>query len=200
MDYHSSLTVLIAGDALGDVSALNTLLELDGHIVVGHVSSWNQVVTAVQQQQPDLVLLDVNAIDLDGIDPRQIKALEGICPIVFLGASPLHALPSDKLERSVYLCKPVGQQELEQAIDGILFRSLETPNRSSVPGLAGEMLRLRWSIRRAVAYVARRNRCSQAEAMERIHQEARAKRARLADVASAMAHGEAIPYCHDAPV
>jgi AmiR/NasT family two-component response regulator len=55
-------------------------------------------------------------------------------------------------------------------------------------------------LRRAARYLAAQYHCSVSEASEWIHQEARAKKASLGEVAEAFLSGRTVTYHHDAPV
>jgi DNA-binding response OmpR family regulator len=73
--------IMLIEDDSTMLSLLETLLEFEGYAVVGVNPSieLDEVLGAVQQEMPDLLLLDVNLRKLDGIDIlRALRRTEGL--------------------------------------------------------------------------------------------------------------------------
>jgi DNA-binding NarL/FixJ family response regulator len=62
------LTVLIVDDHASFRASARRLLEAEGLDVVGEAADGQTAITAAQQLQPDVVLLDVQLPDLDGFE------------------------------------------------------------------------------------------------------------------------------------
>jgi DNA-binding LytR/AlgR family response regulator len=71
-------------------------------------------VDLIEQEQPDLVLLDIQMPGLDGFGV--IEALEEPPPIVFVTAYDEYAIHAFEINALDYLLKPFSRERLEQAI------------------------------------------------------------------------------------
>lgn len=81
--------ILIADDDEGILDAIKTMCEVLGH-EVAIVANGNQVVEAVKQQQPDILLLDIWMSGFDGREIcQQLKTDEATrkIPILMISAS-----------------------------------------------------------------------------------------------------------------
>jgi PAS domain S-box-containing protein len=116
------LNILVADDNLVNLRLARRLLEKQGHFAVA-VGSGREALLALQQQNFDLVLMDVQMPDLDGFETtKAIRAQEQISrkhlPIVAMTA---HAMSGDR-ERCLaagmdsYVTKPVDAMKLFTAI------------------------------------------------------------------------------------
>jgi DNA-binding NarL/FixJ family response regulator len=76
-------TVLIVDDHAGFRGRAREMLESEGFRVVGEAPDAASAITAAQQLQPDIVLLDVRLPDLDGFEAsKRIAAVNGAPAIV----------------------------------------------------------------------------------------------------------------------
>jgi two-component system response regulator AlgR len=72
----------------------------------------------VQFYQPDVVLLDIQMPEMDGLTCAQyLRQMEPSPAIVFCTAYDQHALDAFKSHAEGYLLKPIMQQELQQVLD-----------------------------------------------------------------------------------
>ena len=119
------LHVLLAEDSLVNQKLAVALLEGEGHTVTV-VNNGKEAVAATGVQKFDLVLMDVQMPELDGLEATaQIRAKEqqtgAHLPIIAMTA---HALKGDR-ERCLaagmdnYVTKPIRAEQLFTAIDGI---------------------------------------------------------------------------------
>jgi DNA-binding NarL/FixJ family response regulator len=96
-------TVLIVDDHAGFRACARRLLEAEGFEVVGEVADATTAIAAVPQMRPDVVLLDVQLPDLNGVQAAgRIAALEGDSAIVLTSSrdqSDLIATPVDGAAR-----------------------------------------------------------------------------------------------------
>jgi DNA-binding NarL/FixJ family response regulator len=71
------MSVLIVDDHQSFRASARRLLEAEGFAVVGEASDGHEAIAAVEQLQPDLVLLDVQLPDLDGFEVAERLAASG---------------------------------------------------------------------------------------------------------------------------
>jgi PAS domain S-box-containing protein len=139
------LKILLAEDNVINQKLTVALLKKCGHDVVV-VSSGRLAVEAVRHQAFDLVLMDVQMPEMDGIQAAQaIRAKEAATqmriPIIALTA---HALKSDR-ERCLaagmdeYLSKPIRAKELTQMIDALVTRTTVTEKSKTKPVSSGRI-------------------------------------------------------------
>lgn len=115
--------ILIIDDDADIVKTVTANLELDGFFVIG-AASGNEGLAAVQKHAPDLVLLDLNLPDIDGIKVCQILRRDNDVPVIMLSA---RDTVSDKLlglecGADDYLVKPFNALELSARIRTVLRR------------------------------------------------------------------------------
>lgn len=115
------LRILVAEDNHVNQMVLRAMLSKAGH-QIDTVSNGMEAVTAVMQFQYDLVLMDVQMPEMDGITAtkriRQIPGKGADLPIVAVTAN---AMKGDREKylaagMSDYVCKPISPQELAAAI------------------------------------------------------------------------------------
>jgi len=86
--------------------------------IVGHAESVADGLTLINEQNPDLLLLDVHLSDGTGFDLLK-KIKNKSFKIVFVTAFDKYALPAIKLSAIDYLLKPVKPDELRKAISKV---------------------------------------------------------------------------------
>jgi DNA-binding NarL/FixJ family response regulator len=81
-------TVLIVDDHPSFRTSARMLLECEGFVVVGEAEDGEGALRAVRELQPDLVLLDVQLPDIDGIEvAARLAQTNGASPAVVLTSS-----------------------------------------------------------------------------------------------------------------
>jgi two-component system LytT family response regulator len=109
------MRVLVVDDETPARERLKRLLaEIEGVKVIGEAKDGVEAIGVIEQEQPDLVLLDIQMPGLDGFDV--IEALEEPPPIVFVTAYDEYAIRAFEVNALDYLLKPFGRERLEQAI------------------------------------------------------------------------------------
>jgi two-component system LytT family response regulator len=107
--------ILIVDDEVPARERLKRLLDgIEGVELVGEAADGPQAVALIEQEQPDLVLLDIQMPGLDGFGV--IEALEEPPPIVFVTAYDEYAIRAFEINALDYLLKPFTRDRLEQAI------------------------------------------------------------------------------------
>lgn len=113
-----SARVLIVEDTLAVAKLVRALLEASGHEVVGVAQNGLDAVALCEELAPDIVLMDVEMPDLDGI--AATRALMERCPtpVVMLSAHEDEATVTRaaKAGASAYLVKPPTSGDLGRAI------------------------------------------------------------------------------------
>jgi DNA-binding LytR/AlgR family response regulator len=107
--------ILVVDDEAPARERLKRLLaEIDDVEIVGEAENGIQAIEMIGQEQPDLVLLDIQMPGLGGFDV--IEALEQPPPVVFVTAYDEHAIRAFEVNALDYLLKPFSRERLEQAI------------------------------------------------------------------------------------
>jgi two-component system alkaline phosphatase synthesis response regulator PhoP/OmpR family response regulator RpaB len=115
--------ILIIDDDADIVKTVSANLELDG-FEVSSAPNGNEGLAALQSRSPDLVLLDLNLPDIDGIKVCQILRRESEVPVIMLSARDTVADKLLGLECGAddYLVKPFNALELSARIRTVLRR------------------------------------------------------------------------------
>jgi len=116
--------ILIADDHYLVVEGIKTLLENEeGFQIVGIASTGLQVLDLVAVEEPDLILMDINMPELDGIQTtkRIIRAHPNIKVIVISMYNTIEFIANAlDLGATGYLLKNTSKEELHQAIDVVM--------------------------------------------------------------------------------
>ncbi len=119
----STLKVLVVDDEpLARRRLMRMLQRLDDIEVMGEAGDGEQALALIRSpsaQAPDLVLLDINMPQMDGLE---LAEEPGLPPIVFTTAHAEHALRAFELAAVDYLLKPVSRERLVDAIERVRAR------------------------------------------------------------------------------
>lgn len=112
------MRILICDDeplAIGRLSRLVTQL---GHDVVATAQNGQQALELVDVYQPDVVLLDIQMPDMNGLlCAEQLSLMDPMPAIIFCTAYDDHALDAFKSKAQGYLLKPIAQPELQRVLE-----------------------------------------------------------------------------------
>ncbi|WP_198664854.1 LytR/AlgR family response regulator transcription factor [Lewinella sp. IMCC34191] len=86
---------------------------------------------AVQEELPDLLLLDIQMADLNGL--HLARLIRGRVPVIFTTAYDTHALAGFELDAVDYLLKPIAYDRFCQAIDKVSRRGSPAARKISLP-------------------------------------------------------------------
>jgi len=106
--------------------------------IVGSVGDGETALGAINQLQPDLLLLDVNMPGLDGTALAQRLGDRARPQVIFCTAYEAHALKAFELGAVDYLLKPVRLERLREALQRARQRLAEVP-REAVAWLHGRL-------------------------------------------------------------
>ncbi len=111
--------VLIVEDEFLVGEKLRGMLEDEGYIVAGDTASGQEAVTMAVRLQPDLVMMDINLPDIDGLTAARRILDRRPIPIVALTAHENPDLVAEAGESGIgyYLVKPAGRREVARAIE-----------------------------------------------------------------------------------
>lgn len=117
-------TVMIIEDEADAAELFSEMMRINGFRVIKMFSS-APAIPMIAQEKPDIILLDVMMPDISGLEVlryiRREPELSSI-PVIILSAK---SMPSDiktgiEAGASMYLTKPVGFQDLKQAVEQVL--------------------------------------------------------------------------------
>ncbi len=117
-------TVMIIEDEADAAELFSEMMRLNGFRVIKMFSS-APAIPIITQEKPDVILLDVMMPDISGLEVlryiRREPELSAI-PVIILSAK---SMPSDirtgiEAGASMYLTKPVGFQDLKNAVQKVL--------------------------------------------------------------------------------
>src|SRR5690606_13235385 len=107
--------VLVVDDEAPARRRLVRMLErLGGVEVVGEAADGEQALALVRQRAPELLLLDIDMPEMDGLELAEVP---GLPPVVFTTAHAEHALWAFEVAAVDYLLKPISRERLAEAIE-----------------------------------------------------------------------------------
>ena len=112
--------ILICDDEPLAVERLSRLVSQLGHQVIATAQHGQQALEMVQQFEPDVVLLDIQMPEMDGLSCAQHLAHFNPTPaIVFCTAFDEHALQAIQSQAKGYLLKPIAKDDLETVLESV---------------------------------------------------------------------------------
>ena len=117
MNDKNTMHILIVDDEVLARQRLVRLSEALGYDVVGEAADGESAITAVENYDPDIVLMDVRMPGIDGLSAaKSISALADPPALIFCTAYDEYALQAFETLATGYLVKPVQQEQLELAL------------------------------------------------------------------------------------
>ncbi|WP_089604127.1 LytR/AlgR family response regulator transcription factor [Acinetobacter piscicola] len=114
------MDILVCDDEPLAVERLSRLVSQLGHHVIATAQHGQQALDMVQQFEPDVVLLDIQMPEMDGLTCAQYLAHFNPMPaIVFCTAYDEHALQAIQSQAKGYLLKPIAKDELEAVLENV---------------------------------------------------------------------------------
>ncbi|MGB2727792.1 MAG: response regulator [Halobacteriota archaeon] len=124
----AGMRVLIADSSTFIVIMLTTVLEKLGFEVVGTAKDGKEAIDKYMKLKPDVMLVDAELKDIEGIEATRIIETENSSAIVILMVAESSDTP-DLIVKAVkagikgYLRKPFSAEEVEARIGGVLKKS-----------------------------------------------------------------------------
>ncbi len=129
------LRILIVEDDLITATSIRETLLRAGHQPTAIARNFREAVTALKNQPPDLVLLDIQLEDSSADDIATAEALlqHGDIPIIFLTANSENAMfdRAKHINPSAYLLKPFRPQELVMQVE-LAYQNYQ-PKTAGIP-------------------------------------------------------------------
>lgn len=114
------MRVLIADDEPIARQVLREHLEgMEGLEVAGEASTGPEAIQGILDLQPDLVLLDLQMPELDGLATARLLRGSRKPAVIFVTAYERHALEAFEVGAVDYVLKPVRRERLEQAVEKV---------------------------------------------------------------------------------
>lgn len=140
---HRPLRILIVDDEPPARKRIATLLrKQDGVEVVGEATDGKQALAAIERDEPDLVLLDVQMPEMSGLDVLEALDPDAVPAVIFVTAYDQHALRAFELHAVDYLLKPFDDERFEIALE----RARSRIERGHLVGLSRRLLTLLRSV------------------------------------------------------
>ena len=129
----SQLKILIVEDEMLIAANIANQLEAFGYEVIGIIPRGEEAIKVVQNDKPDLVLMDINLKgELDGIETAKKIQQEGQIPIIYLTANSddEHFNRAKATNPYAFLSKPFKRLDLQRALELASVRILQENNES----------------------------------------------------------------------
>ena len=180
-----SLRVLIAEDEYLCLMGIRSSLRSLGHQVIAEAANGRHAVDQALEKKPDLIIMDINMDDMDGIEAiRRVNDQMLIPSIIVTGYC-----EDDLVKRATdagvfaYLVKPVDADDLKSAIEVAMARFEELKQlKEELHGLE-QALEARKYIERAKGILMDRQNLREAEAMRRLQEMSMKSNKRMVEVA-----------------
>lgn len=115
--YHHMAEILIVDDAKIMLDIVRGMLEGSGHEVIGAVTSGKEALEAYQKHRPDIVFLDINMPEINGLETlREMKLIDPDVRIIIISASRQHYDNAMNLGATSYLLKPFTRSDILREI------------------------------------------------------------------------------------
>ena len=127
MNHNNGIQVVVAEDDYLVSEMVQGLLQEMGYQVMGVASNGRQIIKMAKQLKPDVIIMDIQMADIDGITAAKEIQRSYPIPVVVLTAYETPDLVRQASEAGVgaYLIKPPNSRELERAITIALARHLD---------------------------------------------------------------------------
>jgi response regulator NasT len=180
--------VVIAEDDSIVELGLRRMLKSLGHEVAGSARNGKEAFQLVQDQRPDIAILDIRMPEVDGLEAARRIGEKCPVPILMLTAFTEHKLIKEAAESGAfaYLLKPVSMNQLEAAMNLAVARFKDHDElRKKAEHLENE-LENRKFIEKAKEILADYLGISEGEALQRIQEESRRQRRKVEETAKAI--------------
>jgi two-component system LytT family response regulator len=141
-DVKTAVRALIVDDEPLARAHLRSLLRDRGDVdVVGECGDGRSAIDQIKRLTPDLVLLDIQMPELDGLEVIREVGPSQMPAVVFVTAYDEHALAAFEVHAFDYILKPVSRQRFTQAIDRVvgLIRAETAPTERPLEALIDAM-------------------------------------------------------------
>tara|TARA_B100000959_G_C14911521_1_gene595342 strand:- start:474 stop:1088 length:615 start_codon:yes stop_codon:yes gene_type:complete len=180
--------VLVADDELLVIQGIIGLLKTLGFEVIGPCKNGEEAVEKVQEERPDIALLDIQMPVMNGMQAAQIIFHDHDIPVVMLTAYSDDSFLRNSIAAGVfgYLLKPASSEQISAGLSVAWQRFLDhVAQRTHIVDLT-QRLDDRKLIERAKWIIVKRKNISEPEAMKMLQKQSRSSRKSIANVARAV--------------
>ncbi len=184
-----SVRIVLADDEAIIRMDLKEMLTSLGYVVVGEAGDGRSAVNLARELRPDLVIMDIQMPDLDGIDAAQELSADLIAPVLLLTAySQQELIQRARNAPAVvgYLVKPYRESDLAPAIEVALARYREFRSIQGELHDIHESLETRKVVERAKGLLMDTQGLKEAEAFRKIQKLSMNARKSMREVAEAI--------------
>jgi response regulator NasT len=181
------MRILIAEDEALIRMDLREMLEEEGHEVVGEARTGAQAIDLARSLTPDIVFMDINMPEVNGIEAADVIGNESIAPVVMVTAfsQASYVEQAARAGAMAYVVKPFSKTDIVPAMQIAVSRFAESRALAEEVADLSERLETRKVVDRAKGLIMERG-VSEPEAFKRLQKLAMDKRMTLRDVAQAV--------------
>jgi len=181
------MRVLIAEDEALIRMDLREMLEEEGHQVVGEARTGTQAIDLARSLTPDIVFMDINMPEVNGIEAAGVIGEEAIAPVVMVTAFSQASYVEQAAQAGAmaYVVKPFSKTDILPAMQIAASRFAESRALAEEVADLSERLETRKVVDRAKGLLMEQG-MSEPEAFKRLQKLAMDKRMTLKDVARAV--------------
>ncbi len=129
MNTTDKIRVLIVDDEPLARRGIRRLMQSESDFeIVGEARNGREAITAIENNTPDLVFLDVQMPLLDGFSLIEKISAENTPEIVFVTAYDEHAIRAFEINALDYLLKPIDPQRFQKTLERVRRRLIEREN------------------------------------------------------------------------
>lgn len=194
---NKNLRIFIAEDDPIEMAGFCAILRDFGYQVAGQANTGRNAVAGVRQTQPDLILMDINMPETDGLTALEEINRERIIPCIIITGYKDPTLTERASQAGVfgYLQKPIDEYEIRSAIEIALRRFNEYEQLRAQLEASKQALADRKVLDRAKGILMDTMGMTEQQAMNFLQKKSRDTNKKLADVArQVIAREEALRF------
>lgn len=186
------LRILIAEDEPLILMSIKSYLERLGHKVVAEANNGETAIQLAAETKPDLILMDINMPNIDGIEA--IKSINQEITVPAIIISGYHDSELLKRAQSVgvfsYLIKPVDEKIITAAIEMCMARFKEFQSLKADYNDVKDALAARKFIEKAKGILMDRYNLKEPEAMKLLQKKSKDNNIKIAEIAKEIIHAD----------
>jgi len=181
------MRVIIAEDEAIIRMDLREMLEEEGHEIVGEARNGAEAISLAREQRPDVIFMDINMPDVDGIEAARVIGAERLAPVVMVTAFSQAGYVEEASQAGAmaYVVKPFTRTDVLPAMLVAVSRYTEAATLAAEVDDLTDRLETRKVLDRAKGILMSRG-MTEPEAFRRLQKLAMDKRKSLREVAEAV--------------
>jgi len=181
------MRVIIAEDEAIIRMDLREMLEEEGHEIVGEARNGAEAISLAREQRPDVIFMDINMPDVDGIEAARVIGTERLAPVVMVTAFSQAGYVEEASQAGAmaYVVKPFARTDVLPAMQVAVSRYTEAVTLAAEVDDLTDRLETRKVLDRAKGILMSRG-MTEPEAFRRLQKLAMDKRKSLREVAEAV--------------